>query len=364
MLQMLFDLKIRKFNLLPIKQCIFAYMINRYIFNKTLFTGIVLFLSLSFSFGQDDDFMKSGKDGAEVYELPKGKFSQKVQTLYTDLLSRLYNDRTALNQEISELNSKKKEMLQSGGNRDITELNKISKTVQEKAKELVDIDNDIELLRSGFNEKSNEKRAVRIINSVNSKRYGSVAMEDKPEKWNGNTVRKANTEIRRESDCKVVENGIDPVSLKSKILIGSETIIEYTHPKLESFYKDESFITAEAGMMLLDKTYYLVLDIVIKSRDAVKNYGVIEAGAPMKVELLNGESAYLFSASNVAGSFIPDSNKVSYQAVFTVNKSEYKLLKKSEVDNIGIMWSSGYEKYDVYNVDLVMNQLACLENFK
>ena len=116
--------------------------------------------------------------------------------------------------------------------------------------------------------------------------------------------------------------------------------------------------------MLLDKTYYLVLDIVIKSRDAVKNYGIIESGAPMKIELLNGESAYLFAVSNFQGKFVPNSNEVKYTALFVINKAEYKLLKKSEINQVGMMWSSGYEKYDVYNIDLVKKQLDCLDKFK
>ena len=333
-------------------------------YNKTIFSVIVLLLVVSFGYSQDDTFMNNGKDGQDIYELPAGKFSQKIQTLYTDLLSKLYNDRTKLNQEISALNSEKKTLLKNTGNRDIERLNKISNTALEKSKSLVDIDDDIELLRSGLAEGSNEKRAIRIINSINSKRYGAQAIEDKPEKWGGNTAKAPKTEIRKFTDCKVIQNGVDPTTLKNKVQIASESLIEYTHPKLESFYKDESFLTAEAGMMMLDKTYFLIMDVVIKSRDAIKNYGMIEAGAPMKIELLNGESAYLFSAVNVTGTYVPNTNNVAYQAIFTVNKSEYKLLKKSEIDNVGIMWSSGYEKYDVYNIDLVMSQLECLENFK
>ncbi len=338
-------------------------MNNRNMCLKTLLSLFILCFVFHSGHSQTDDFMEKKKDGNEIYETPSSKYSQKVQTLYTEILSKLYNDRTTLNLNISELNSKKKELLK-GDTKNIEALTSIINEVQEKNKELVDIENDIEMLRSSISEDSNEKRAIRIINSINTKRYGVEIVQDNPEKWVGNAKKNTNFDVKLEADCKVEENGVDPSSLKSKIKIANEVLIEYTHPKLEAYYKEESFITADAGVMLLDKTYYLVLDIVIKSRDAVKNYGIIESGAPMKIELLNGESAYLFAVSNFQGKFVPNSNEVKYTALFVINKAEYKLLKKSEINQVGMMWSSGYEKYDVYNIDLVKKQLDCLDKFK
>lgn len=323
-----------------------------------------LFLLLGFqAFSQDDEFMQGKKDGTEVYELPVDKFSQSVQTSYTELLSQLTTDKNKLNKDIGKLNSEKNSMLKAGS-RDIVVLNRISKSVTEKSKELIELDKDISLLKSALSGDSNEKRAVRIINTINSKRYGIDPLPGRQEKWVGKAKKTSNLGVIKDPECGIEENGIDPTSLKSKIKIASESIIEYTHPKLESFYKEESFLTADAGVMLVDKTYFFVLDVVVNSRDATRTYGDIESGAPLKALLINGEAAYMFATSTFKGQPIPNEDKVRYQSIFVINKADYRLLKKSELSKLGMMWSSGYEEYEIYNIDIVMNQLECLDKYK
>ena len=37
------------------------------------------------------------------------------------------------------------------------------------------------------------------------------------------------------------------------------------------------------------------------------------------------------------------------------------MLEKYMIDEVGIMWSSGYETYDVYHVDVLKNLAQCLK---
>lgn len=164
-------------------------------------------------------------------------------------------------------------------------------------------------------------------------------------------------------DCKIAFNGIDPNTLQKKIATENENIISYTHPKLEEYYKEKSFLTGDVSVVQLGKEKYLIMEIIVRSKDAIRNYGMIQVGSPMKIELINGESVYLFAQANASGLLIPQTNNIKYQVLFLLEKAEYKLLQKSEVNNIGMMWSSGYEKYDVYNIDVLLNQISCLENY-
>ena len=54
-------------------------------------------------------------------------------------------------------------------------------------------------------------------------------------------------------------------------------------------------------------------------------------------------------------------NHTVYALSFELDKSQIKKLKKYEIDKVGVEWSSGYEEYEVYEVDALMNQLSCLE---
>ncbi len=330
---------------------------------KSLLTFTFFLLCFSVLLGQNDDFMQD-KESKDVFEVPSDKFSQAVQTAYTELLSRLTNDKNSISKSVADLNSKKNRLLQST-NRDINSLNQLSTLITEKTKERVDIENDIDLLRTALQPSSNDKKATRIINSINLKRYGKVAITDKA--TNSRQAKSStNTpaEIISDNACKIEMNGIDPITLKNKIKISGENIVEYTHPKLEAYYKEQSFLTANASVMRMDKNYYLVLDIEIQSKDALRSYGKVDKGATLKAELLNGETAYLFAIDHFRGKVLSGQNIVQYQVIYIMNKPDFRALKKSEISSLGMMWSSGYEEYTIYNIDVVMNQIECLEKFK
>lgn len=167
--------------------------------------------------------------------------------------------------------------------------------------------------------------------------------------------------LSEDPDCKLAFNGIDPNTLEKKIATEYTNIITYTHPKLVDYYKEKSFLTADVSIVQLGKSKYLTVDVIIRSKDAIRNYGMVQVGSPMKIELIDGESVYLFAQANATGTLIPQTTNIMYQVLYLLEKAEYKKLQKSEVNNLGIMWSSGYEKYDIYNVDVLMNQISCIE---
>ena len=53
--------------------------------------------------------------------------------------------------------------------------------------------------------------------------------------------------------------------------------------------------------------------------------------------------------------------KTFYQGVYPIPKSKLKQLKKHFIYKMGVMWEEGYEEYDIINIDLIKNQINCLE---
>ena len=45
---------------------------------------------------------------------------------------------------------------------------------------------------------------------------------------------------------------------------------------------------------------------------------------------------------------------------YPINSSVLATLAKGEVDTIRMYWSSGFEEYEVYNLDFFINQIRCL----
>lgn len=162
--------------------------------------------------------------------------------------------------------------------------------------------------------------------------------------------------------CVVLFNGIDADTKKERKVIGKEFFFGYTHPKLKNFFKNKHFLQCDLQLVEFDKKKYIRLFITIASKDARRTYGFIEARSPMKFELLSGEIVYASSPQNVLGRLEPVTGNTLYEVILPIDKSKYKLFSKGEVDKVGIMWTSGYEEYEVFHVDVVMHQIDCLEN--
>ena len=43
---------------------------------------------------------------------------------------------------------------------------------------------------------------------------------------------------------------------------------------------------------------------------------------------------------------------------------EMELIKDLELDKVAIIWSSGFEEYPVYEIDLLQRQLECIKKAK
>lgn len=338
---------------------------------------IISFLgSVGSIFAQINQTASVEKEVTENWEYPEVPYEikkhpnldTKTQQAYNEIISRLYKERKKYTDNLSTLEStevKEKEALRP----DAEKLEKISTGIYEVKKRLNEIRADLKGLESEYAKSASSSTLKRLIEEVNKNYKTDIVNEtETTEEWDNEFDYLKPAEIMSEpvsiSNCQIVFNGVDPNTLQKKIQLQPENLISYTHPKLESYYKENSFLTGDVSLVQLGKEEYLVLDIVIRSRDALKNYGIIQIGSPMKIELINGESVYLFAAGNAEGKMIPQTNHVRYQVLYNLYKAEYKQLRKSEIDNLGLMWSSGYEKYDIYNIDVLLNQIDCLENYK
>ena len=50
--------------------------------------------------------------------------------------------------------------------------------------------------------------------------------------------------------------------------------------------------------------------------------------------------------------------------LYYIDGDNKKELSDKEVDKVGIMWTSGFEEYDIYEVDFITKHLDCLAHGK
>ena len=136
----------------------------------------------------------------------------------------------------------------------------------------------------------------------------------------------------------------------------------YTNEELRSVFRDKDYITCNGYLSSLSGGLkFLTLNITIASKTAQREYGILEKGGQINIKLLDGENVKLVNTKTSMGTENPLDDSVSYRAQYLVSSGDEKKLKKSEVDKVRIIWSSGYEDYEIYELDFFMDQFKCLD---
>lgn len=131
------------------------------------------------------------------------------------------------------------------------------------------------------------------------------------------------------------------------------SLFTYTPENLKNYYKG-NFLLEVFPNQLSKKM--LELTFVFNSGDVAKSYGVIARGSMLKIDFIHGASIVLKAAKNIEPSIETYTGNTIYKAQYIVkSKDEYKKLKSSSLENIGVMWTSGFELYPVYNIDYFKN---------
>jgi hypothetical protein len=107
---------------------------------------------------------------------------------------------------------------------------------------------------------------------------------------------------------------------------------------------------------------FLTLQFTFAYPNAREAYGFIEKGSILTVELLSGEKALLRSQVMDGGRYNIAREELTYNVHYPIDPALISTLKNSEIGAFTVFWSSGYERYEAYQVDFFSHQINCLEN--
>lgn len=137
----------------------------------------------------------------------------------------------------------------------------------------------------------------------------------------------------------------------------------YTPKKLTNYYKEKDYLTVSTAVGTADGDPYLDFEFRFYSKDVSKSYGVIRPGDISFFKTLKGDKIYIRPLTTTTSSIEQYTGNTIYRGQFVfVNKSDYGLLKKGMLDELNILWSSGFETYPIYNLDFYKAQISCLND--
>lgn len=157
--------------------------------------------------------------------------------------------------------------------------------------------------------------------------------------------------------CDVVEKENDAGKLRKDSR--PVHLFGYTHKKLESYFRDNDFMQCDAQISKVGPYYFITLHINIRSKKAKTNYGYIEKNSPIRFQLINGDKIYARNVKNSYGALQERTGHTEYITTYLIDESDLKTLSKNELDRVGLLWTTGFEDYEIFHVDFFMDQVKC-----
>lgn len=162
-------------------------------------------------------------------------------------------------------------------------------------------------------------------------------------------------------DCNLIFDGVDEFMGKKRKDVERDVLFTFTNDDMRRYMKEEDYISCEGNLTQIKGGVLLLnLFITINTTDAQRAFGGLTKGNLLTLKMINGESVNLVNNQSDIGVYDPLRKKHTFTGQFRINSGQEKTLKKGEVDVVRIIWDTGYEDYEVYNLDFFVNQFKCL----
>jgi hypothetical protein len=140
-----------------------------------------------------------------------------------------------------------------------------------------------------------------------------------------------------------------------------EEIFRFTNPSLKTYFTDRDHIICRASLASNSGTYLLQLQFTINDVNAQRAFGNLPRNGVAILRLFDGETYTLYNLRADEGKASEDKKQFTFTGQYVVDPGMLKKLRKTLLDKIRIAWSTGYEDYDVHNVDFLQRHMDCLQ---
>ena len=164
------------------------------------------------------------------------------------------------------------------------------------------------------------------------------------------------------SDCGFLFEGVDEFLGKRRKDVNIGTFFTYTDDEMRRYLGNKEYLICEGNLTQIEGGILLLnLHYSIATRDASRTFGGLSQGSLLTVKFINGSKIKLVNTKDVTGQYDPLTERHTFVAQYIINSGQEKALKKEEVDKVRVIWKTGFEDYEIHDVDFIKNQLSCLK---
>ena len=162
-------------------------------------------------------------------------------------------------------------------------------------------------------------------------------------------------------NCILEVDGKDALTGRSKRITKNEQLFFSLPERLKPFLKGEPYISGKTSLIGLDGgKKFVSLEIHVKSANAQREFGGLSRGRAFVVHFLDGSHVALVNRSTDKGTLLADDLTTVFYGQYAIEPQNEKKLSRKEVDMIRLVWDTGYEDYQVYDVDIFKRHFVCL----
>lgn len=173
--------------------------------------------------------------------------------------------------------------------------------------------------------------------------------------------RKVDTPVIPEVECEYSVRERDEFTNKIKVMTKPQPFFAYTQKELQPFMREDDYLKCSGSLGRVMGMTILNLKFEIESTMAQQEYGRIVAGSQLMVKLLDGTTVKLTCQESEEGTVDENGGRTVYRTFYGIDKNEEKQLLKSEVIKVRMVWSKGFEDYEVNELDFFIDHLNCLD---
>lgn len=160
--------------------------------------------------------------------------------------------------------------------------------------------------------------------------------------------------------CQLAFEGNDPESGQYLRASTSELLFTHTDETLRPYLEGKEYLSATANIQSKGGYRYLIIRLTFANPNALQTYGYLDKGSLLSIHLLDGNFIHLRAAKVANGTWDEKRRELYYEVVYPIDRSMISTLRQSDLDYIQLFWSSGFEEYDIYQVDVLQRLLGCL----
>jgi hypothetical protein len=160
--------------------------------------------------------------------------------------------------------------------------------------------------------------------------------------------------------CNIAAQSKDAFSGEVRKETARAELLRYTNPVLRSYLKGKTHIICDVSMASIGQNQFLNLIYTINDPGARKSFGGIRTNNVVILKFVDGSTLTVYNQRGDEGSVDAETQAATFKGQYLIDKPTLKKLRNTELDKIRMAWNTGYEDYEVQQIDLLMRLAKCL----